>query len=172
MHHALVKPLLKKPHLDKHDLASYWPVANLSYLSKVIKRVVSIHLQSYLKDNNLHDDFQSAYRVNHSVETALLRVQNDKLTAMDGGRVTGLILLDLSGAFDTVDHKILLERLQQIGIGRKALQWFGSYLSKRSQAVCVRDATSDTVYLKLSVPQGSVLGPKLFHIYTLPLHDI
>ncbi len=172
MQHALVKPLLKKPRLDKHDLASYRPVANLSFLSKVIERVVSVRLQSYLKDNNFHDNFQSAYRENHSVETALLRVQNDILTAMDGGKVTGLILLDLSGAFDTVDHIIMLERLQQIGIGGKALKWFRSYLSKRSQAVCVRDATSNTVHLKFSVPQGSVLGPKLFNIYTLPLHDI
>lgn len=147
-------------------------MANLSFLSKVIERIVSAHLQSFLNDNNLQDNFQSAYREKHSVETALLRVQNDILTEMDSGKVTGLILLDLSSAFDTVDHVILLERLQSMGIGGQAHQWLTSYLSNRSQRVCVRSAVSKTVHLGFSVPQGSVLGPQLFNIYTLPLHDI
>ena len=112
-----MKPLLKKPNLDRQDFASYRPVANLSFLSKVIERIVSARLQSFLNDNNLQDNFQSAYREKHSVGTALLRVQNDILTEMDSGKVTGLILLDLSSAFDTVDHVILLERLQSMGIG-------------------------------------------------------
>ena len=104
MQYALVKPLLKQSHLDPQNLASYRPVANLTFLSKVAERVVSIRLQKYLNENGLQDSFQSAYREMHSVETALLRVQNDILTEMDKGNVVGLILLDLSGAFDTVDH--------------------------------------------------------------------
>ena len=91
---------------------------------------------------------------------------------MDKGNVVGLILLDLSGAFDTVDHSILEDRLQLTGIGGKALLWFISYLSHRSQAVCVRSSTSKAISLNFSVPQGSVLGPQLFKIYTLPLRDI
>ncbi|XP_003724061.1 uncharacterized protein LOC763238 [Strongylocentrotus purpuratus] len=172
MQRTLVKPLLKKPNLDRQDFASYRPVANLSFLSKVIERIVSARLQSFLNDNNLQDNFQSAYREKHSVETALLRVQNDIHTEMDSGKVTGRILLDLSSAFDTVDHVILLERLQFMGIGGQAHQWLTSYLSNRSQRVCVRSAVSKTVHLGFSVPQGSVLGPQLFNIYTLPLHDI
>ena len=139
---------------------------------KVAERVVSIRLQKYLNENGLQDSFQSAYREMHSVETALLRVQNDILTEMDKGNVVGLILLDLSGAFDTVDHSILEDRLQLTGIGGKALLWFISYLSHRSQAVCVRSSTSKAISLNFSVPQGSVLGPQLFKIYTLPLRDI
>ena len=142
MQYALVKPLLKQSHLDPQNLASYRPVANLTFLSKVAERVVSIRLQKYLNENGLQDSFQSAYREMHSVETALLRVQNDILTEMDKGNVVGLILLDLSGAFDTVDHNILEDRLQLTGIGGKALLWFISYLSHRSQAVCVRSSTS------------------------------
>ena len=163
---------LKQSHLDPQNLASYRPVANLTFLSKVVERVVSIRLQKYLNENGLQDSFQSAYREMHSVETALLRVQNDILTEMDKGNVVGLILLDLSGAFDTVDHSILEDRLQLTGIGGKALLWFISYLSHRSQAVCVRSSTSKAISLNFSVPQGSVLGPQLFKIYTLPLRDI
>ena len=101
---AHVKPLLKKPNLDKEVFKSY--------LRKTIERVVSSRISDHVRDNNLSDTFQSAYKPFHVTETALLRVNNDILSAMDDGKITALVVLDLSAAFDTVDHKILLSGLQ------------------------------------------------------------
>ena len=111
-------------------------------------------------------------RMSHSVETALLKVQNDILTSMDEGNIVIIVLLDLSAAFDTVDHPVLIDRLCGVGMGGIALDWFRSYLSSRSQSVHVRGNSSPPVNLKFSVPQGSVLGPHLFNVYTLPLQHV
>ena len=113
-----------------------------------------------------------AYKQNHSTETALLKVQNDLLTAIDtyGGAV--LILLDLSAAFDTIDHTILLQRLHELGIRDAALDWFKSYLSQRRQSVVINGTRSSHRNLSFGVPQGSVLGPILFTLYTTPLGTI
>ena len=108
---AHVKPLLKKPNLDKEVFKNYRPVANLKYLGKTIERVVSSRISDHVRANNPSDTFQSAYKPFHGTETALLRVNNDILYAMDDGKITALVLLDLSAAFDTVDHKIFLFRL-------------------------------------------------------------
>ena len=112
------------------------------------------------------------YRKSHSVETALLKVENDILIAMDEGKIVGVVLLDLSSAFDTVDHSVLTNRLGGVNIGGTALEWFRSYLSSRSQSVCLRGTSSPSVALNFSVPQGSVLGTHLFTVYTLPLKNI
>ncbi len=122
---------------------------------------------------DLHELLQSAYKKAHSTETALLKVQDDLLMKKDTQHVSILILLDLSAAFDTIDHCKLLQRLSQhIGVKGTALQWFQSYLSDRKQAVKIGEAVSDSKPLTCGVPQGSVLGPILFTIYTLPLDDI
>jgi len=110
--HAVVTPLLKKSGLDASDLANFRPVSNLTFMSKVVERAVAEQLNSYLTDNKLLPRNQSAYRRHHSTETALLRVWSDFLTAADSRRVTLLSLIDLSAAFDCIDHDILLERLQ------------------------------------------------------------
>ena len=134
--HAMVRPLLKKPGLDTADMNNYRPVSNLSFMSKLIERVVSIQLNEYLSANNLIPRFQSAYRQGHSTETALLRVWSDMLMAADNRKVTLLSLLDMSAAFDCVDHSILLHRLQvAVGIGSTALDWIRSFLSGRTQQV-------------------------------------
>ena len=112
--------------------------------------------------------FQSAYRIFHSTETTLLKIHNDLILAMDHGEVTSLILLDSSAAFDTVDHSILLTRLQNWF----GLDWFSSYLSLRSQAVSINDSTSAFFTLSCGVPQGSVLGPLLFTLYTTPFGSV
>lgn len=170
---AVVKPLLKKPSLNKEELKNYRPISNLPFLSKLLEKVVLQQLLTHLDANDLCNVFQSAYRAGHSTETALLRVVNDLLLAMDQNKVSLLLLLDLSAAFDTVDHQILLSRLQNtFGIQSTALQWFRSYLLDRKQFVSVGNVSSSVSHLQFGVPQGSVLGPVLFVLYTTPLSQL
>ena len=127
-----------------------------------------MQLVDHLTQNELVDIFQSAYRKGHSTETALLRVQNDILMEMEKENVVLLVLLDLSAAFDTIDHEILLKRLStRCGIQGTALKWFSSYLKDRTQSVTVNSIHSTKEPLKYGVPQGS--GPLLFSIYNSPL---
>jgi hypothetical protein len=170
---AHITPLLKKANLDPENMKNYRPVSNLSFLSKTLERVVSQELCHYLDNNGLREPLQSGYRSGHSVETALLRVQNDLLRAVDEGQGAILILLDLSAAFDTVDHTKLLSRLdKRIGVRGTVGKWFHSYLTGRTQAVAITSQLSERVDLACGVPQGSVLGPQLFTIYTSPIGDI
>ena len=170
---ALVQPLLKKPSLSTDDLNNFRPISNLNFISKILEKVVASRIQSHLSSNSLSSSFQSAYRIFHSTETTLLKIHNDLILAMDRGEVTSLILLDLSAAFDTVDHSILLTRLQNwFGLDDLSLAWFTSYLSSRSQAVSINDSISAFSSLSCGVPQGSVLGPLLFTLYTTPLCSV
>ena len=128
--HAPVKPLLKKVCLDPNSLKHYRPVSNLPFLSKVLERIVLKQFLQHLQSHSLLEPFQSAYRKCHSTETALLRVVNDLLQASDSGCVSILSLLDLSAAFDTVDHNILITRLRStFSCSGMVLHWFISYLS-------------------------------------------
>lgn len=127
----------------------------------------------HLKQHDLFQTYQSAYRPFHSTETALLRVQNDILRGMDNQSTVLLLLIDLSAAFDTVDHHILLRRLStSFGLSGNVLSWIRSYLHLRSQRVVLRDCKSDSKELLYGVPQGSVLGPILFSMYTSPLAEV
>ena len=122
--------------------------------------------------NNLNEPFQSAYRKFHSVESALLCVQNDVLLSLDKGQSVFLVLLDLSAAFDTIDHGKLLSTLHdRIGVADNALRWFASYLRDWSQRTVINGSRSDPSGLTCGVPQVSVLGPLLFTVYTLALGD-
>ncbi len=169
---AIINPLLKKLGLELIK-KNYRPVSNLAFISKLIEKAVASQLIEHLKLNKLYDKFQSAYRTFYSTETALLRVKNDILNTMDNRNVMLLLLLDLSAAFDTIDHSILLNRLsQRCGIKGTCLKWFTSYLSNRTQMVKINDAISDSINVKFGVPQGSVLGPILFTLYTAPLGEI
>ena len=171
--YAVVKPLLKKPNLDADTLSNYRPISNLPFISKVLEKLVVKQLSCHLQDNGLLEEFQSGFRSHHSTETALVKVTNDLLLAADNGLVSILVLLDLSAAFDTIDHSILLQRLESdIGIRGTALSWFHSYLSDRFQFVSVNEASSECSKVSYGVPQGSVLGPILFTIYMLPLGNI
>uniref|UniRef100_A0A674MGZ1 Reverse transcriptase domain-containing protein n=1 Tax=Takifugu rubripes TaxID=31033 RepID=A0A674MGZ1_TAKRU len=170
---AVIKPLLKKPSLDPDVLANYRPISNLPFISKVLEKVVVTQLLEHLQRNSLFEMFQSGFRAHHSTETALLKVTNDLLIASDHGLVSMLVLLDLSAAFDTVDHSILLHRLEHvIGIKGTALDWFRSYLSDRYQFAYVHGVPSSYSRVSHGVPQGSVLGPILFTLYMLPLGNI
>ena len=171
--HALVKPLLKKPNVDCEILKNYRPVSNLSFLSKILEKVVACRLSTYMSENGLHENMQSAYKIAHSTESALIRVQNDILCQLDMKKGVILVLLDLSAAFDTIDHNHLFELLQKrFSIQGTALNWIKSYLENRSFSIHINGKTSSPTVTSFGVPQGSVLGPILFTIYTTPLADI
>ena len=166
---AIVKPLLKKPSLDR-IASNYRPVSNLPYISKLIEESVIRQLSSHMVINGLGEVLQSAYKTGHSTETALTKVFDDICKSLNDNRAVYMAMLDLSAAFDTVDHRILLQRLDSLlGIRGCALEWFVSYLSDRYMQVVVANAKSEPVLLDCSVPQGSQLGPKLYNDYTLPL---
>ena len=170
---AILRPLIKKALLDSNVLKNFRPVSNLTFISKVIEKVVAVQLKQHFHTNCLNDILQSAYKEMHSTETALLKVQNDILCALDDGCCVLLIMLDLSAAFDTVDHTVLLSRLStRFGVKGVALSWIESYLTDRSQCVSINGVTSAKRKLTCGVPQGSVLGPLLFSAYTSPLGDI
>ena len=170
---ALVDPLLKKLNLDINVLKNYRPVSNLLFISKVLERVVFSQIGGHLSENNLNEKFQSAYKASHSTETCLLKVTSDILNSIDDGHVSVLTMLDLSSAFDTIDHEILLKRLKiTFGIDGIALKWIESYITDRVQRVKIEGHISSSRNLKCGVPQGSVLGPVLFSLYIQPLTDI
>ncbi|KAK3524688.1 hypothetical protein QTP86_000793 [Hemibagrus guttatus] len=164
---ARVIPILKKPALDPSDISNYRPVSLLSFLSKILERVVCNQLSDYLMQNNLHDPNQSGFKAAHSTETALLAV-TEKLHAARSAKLSSvLILLDLSAAFDTVNHKTLLSTLRSLGICGTAWEWFASY---RSYQETWKGLTSAPRRLSTGVPQDSVLGPLLFSLYTHSLY--
>jgi hypothetical protein len=169
---SMIAPLLKKKDSEANVLANYRPISNLPFLSKVIERAVFEQIFHYLDGNNLLDPLQSAYRPHHSCETALLHVLNHALVGIDEHKVTLLVLIDLSSAFDCVDHKILSTRLQQLGIIGDAHRWIMSYLTDRKQRVIINYSMSTYSYITCGVPQGSVLGPLLFLLYLTGLRDI
>ncbi|KAK3537219.1 hypothetical protein QTP70_003376 [Hemibagrus guttatus] len=169
---ARVIPILRKPALDPSDISNYRPVSLLSFFSKILERVVYNQLSDYLMQNNLHDPNQSGFKAAHSTETALLAV-TEKLHAARSAKLSSvLILLDLSAAFDTVNHKTLLSTLRSLGICGTAWEWFASYLDGRSYQVTWNGLTSAPRRLSTGVPQGSVLGPLLFSLYTHSLGKV
>ena len=149
----LSNPCSKKPPSTKMYWKNYRPISNLPFLSRILEKIVLHKLLAHLQENNLCNYFQSAYRTGHSTETALLRVVNDFLNAMNEAKIFVLLLLDLSAAFNTIDHHILLSRLKTaFGIRSTALQWFRSYLLDINQCVVVNNSSFSTSPLMFGVP--------------------
>ena len=149
------------------------PISNLQYISKLTEKVVFSQTHLHMTTHSLYPELQSSYRRYHSTETALLKVTNDILLKMNPQEVTLLVTLDLSSAFDTVNHEILLRRLHnEFGIHRKVLDWFKSYLHNRGQQISIEGILSQRFNLDSGVPQGSCLGPLLFIIYASKLFKI
>ncbi len=146
-------------------------MSNLAFTSKIVENVVDSQLESYITANNLYDQLQSAYKEFHSTETAL--VTNDILCAVDNKKLVILVRLDLSAAFNTVDHNIFLHTLEhEFGIICSALAWIRLYLSCHYQTVYINGESSTKRPLLCGVPQVSVLVPKRFQMYTLALGEI
>ena len=148
--------MIKKPGLDSEIWKNYRPVANLSFISKIIEKVIATQIHSHLINNDIVDNFQSAYKTGHSCETALLRVYNDIVTTI--GRGNGAMLV-LYAAFDTIDHDNLFCILEKyVGICGNALKLIKSYFFNRTQRVQIDNVLSDFANIICGVPQVSVLG--------------
>ena len=148
-------------------------MSGLPFLFKVIEKVVSQQLTQYDTASNLNEQYQYVYRRQHSTETALLKIMNDLLLVDDNQQLALMTFLDLSAVFDTVDHSMLLLRLQSMfGVSGDALSGFASYPTGRIQSVKIGSVMSKDRVLKYCVPQGSVLGPQLYCDYTIPLGTI
>jgi len=171
--HATVSTLLKKSGLDMSDMSNFRPVSNVTFMSKVAERVVTRRMNDYLVEHHLLPRLQSAYRRQHSTETALLHVMSDALTAAADRQVTLIWLLDMSTAFDCVDHSILLQQLERnFGITGLTLHWMTSYITSRTQQVLYNGKLSQLQRFSYGVPQGSVLGPLLCNLYTADISKV
>ena len=169
-----VRPLLKKTYLPKRT-GKLQACILLEFHYQNLEKVVANWLQSHIKNNHLSNQLQSAYRKHHSTESALLKIHNDIIISMDKGEVTALTLLDFSVAFDTIDHATLPNIFSDwyvIFTSGQGQIWFSSYLQNRHQSAKNKDSLSDKVTLSYGVPQGSVLGPVIFILYTTPLSTI
>ena len=165
-----VTPLIKKEGLDAQDPVNYRPISNLSTMSKVLERLCLSRVLPHAVSSGNFNPLQSAYRKFHNTETALLKILDDLHRIVDDRHAAVLIGLDLSAAFDTIDHHTLTDRLRtDFGLSGMALQWFESYLQDRSQYVKIGEDCSTTSVCSTGVPQGSVLGPFLFSAYVAPV---
>ena len=157
---ALVAPLHKDGPRD--DINNYQPIAVLPVLSKILERHVTKSLTNYLNENNLIFKYQSAFRENHSTETALIKLTDELLFNMDNDKLTGMISIDFKKAFDLISHEILLQKLQMYGLSDSAVKWFHSYLSDRQQCMKVNGCTSSLLPINQDIPQGTIVGSMLF----------
>ena len=168
---ATLTPILKASNLDTNSFPSYRPVSNLPFLAKVLESAVASQLSKHLQP--LLSPYQSAFRVGHSVESALTDVSSDIFKLLDQGNNIFMILLDLSAAFDTIDHALLIDILHsRFNVDGIALRWLASYLEDRSFRVQIAGSLSEPFPLKVGVPQGSILGPILFNCVMTKLADI
>jgi len=170
---ALVRPRLKKSTLDPDDLNSYRSVSNLTFLSKIVERAAAVRLKRHVESERLLPDRQSSYRPHHSTDTAIIAVHDEIVNTVDSADVCAVVLLDLSAAFDTVDHQILLQILnKRLAVEGRALDWCQLYLCQRSQTFYVNGQSAGPYSMDCSVPQGSVLGPLKFIGYTEDLAEL
>ena len=166
---AKVVPLHKSG--DYLNPKNYRPVAILPVMSKLVERAVFIQIIDYFETNNLLHPNHHGFRANHNTTTALLQMYDNWVEAMDRGEATGVCFLDMSAAFDLVSHSVLLDKLLLYGFEDTSYTWIKSYLEDRKQTVCIDGTCSALLSLEAGVPQGSIIGPILYIIFTNDLPE-
>ena len=164
--HAIVVPIHKSG--DVEDISNFRPISLLPVLSKILEKVISMQLKNYLECNALLSNTQHGFRSNLSTETALLTISKKIYENIDNKKLSLLTLCDLSKAFDSVSHPILLDKLLKLNIDPF---WFNDYLKDRTQSVRFNNTISSKKFITYGVPQGSILGPLLFNIYANDISD-
>lgn len=150
---------------SKEDINNYRPISILPVFSKIMEKAISTRLVNFLENNNLLSNSQFGFRQNRSTESALIQFVNNVYNCLEEKLFVAGVFIDLSKAFDSLDHNILIEKLKHVGIRGTPLQLFKSYLDSRSQAVYCNSSKSEFKLISKGVPQGSILGPILFLIY-------
>ena len=170
---ATITPICKCSDLDPENIKNYRSISNTTFLSKVLEKVAFSQISSYVHKNGLYNINQSGYKQNHSCETALLYIINNIQQSIHDDNLTAVLMLDLSAAFDTIDHNCLFYKLHNyFGITGNALKWLSSYLTNRSSEVVIDNVHSLKTSNNFGVPQGSILGPLLFILYINKLTDV
>ena len=160
---AKIKPIYKKG--SKLEAVNYRPISLLPLISKIFEKLMHDQLQMYINKCNLTYKFQSGFRSNFSTDTCLSYMHDKILKGFDRGEYTGMVLIDLQKAFDTIDHDILIKKLKHIGMSENAISWIKSYLKNRLTYVDIENQKSSHENVTCGVPQGSILGPLLFLLY-------
>ena len=160
---AKMTPLFKKG--SKTEVKNYRPISLLPLVSKIIEKIIHNQVESFLHSHNIIYKYQSGFRKNHSTGTCLSFLSNKIKQGFEEGKLTGMILIDLQKAFDTIDHEILLLKMKYLGFAESTINWFRSYLTDRTFIVHLNGNFSNPGNLICGVPQGSILGPLLFLLY-------